>query len=169
MSSEAANAPSAGLVPHHEVLRHSGLELLQGMLAGRFPPPSMALTLGFRLAEVAHGRAVFHGVPGTNHYNPLGVVHGGWAATILDSCLGCAVHSTLPKGMGYTTLEVKVNFVRAITAQTGPLQAIGTVIHAGRQVATADAKLVDPTGRIVAHATTTCLIFPLEQMAGKST
>ncbi|MFM9886864.1 MAG: PaaI family thioesterase [Burkholderiales bacterium] len=151
----------AGLVSRDEVARQTGIELLQGMLEGRYPPPPMANTLGFRLIEIGPGRAVFEGEAGMGHYNPLGVVHGGWAATLLDSCLGCAVHTLLPKGVGYTTLEVKVNFVRAIATGVGPLQAIGTVIHSGRQVATAEARLVDPTGKLFAHGTTTCLIFPL--------
>jgi uncharacterized protein (TIGR00369 family) len=153
--------PGAGLVSRDEVARQTGIELLQGMLDGRYPPPPMANTLGFRLIEVGPGRAVFEGEAGIAHYNPLGVVHGGWAATMLDSCLGCAVHTLLPKGVGYTTLEMKVNYVRAIAPGAGPLQAIGTVIHSGRQVATAEARLVDPSGKVFAHGTTTCLIFAL--------
>ncbi len=150
-----------------ELVRQSGLALLQGMLEGRYPPPSMAVTLGFRLIEVDIGRAVFEGTPAASHYNPLGAVHGGWAATILDSCLGCAVHSTVPPGAGYTTLEIKVHFVRAIAAGMGPLRAIGTVVHPGRQVATAEGRLVDASGKVFAHGTTTCLIFPLEHSASR--
>lgn len=162
---DQGGSPTPGLVPRDEVIRQSGLELLQGMLAGRYPPPPMAVTLGFRLSEVGPGRAVFEGVPDMRHYNPLGVVHGGWAATVLDSCLGCAVHSIVPKGAGFTTLEIKVHFVRPITTGTGLLRAIGSVIHPGRQVATADGRLIDAQGKVFAHGTTTCLIFPIEDAA----
>jgi len=163
--SQSGTAAQAGLVPMSEVARQSGLALLQGMLAGRYPPPPMAVTLGFQLIEAGPGRAVFEGTPAVSHYNALGAVHGGWAATILDSCLGCAVHSTVPPGAGYTTLEIKIHFVRAIAAGMGPLQAIGTVVHPGRQVATAEARLVDASGKVFAHGTTTCLIFQLENAA----
>ncbi|MBN9392232.1 MAG: PaaI family thioesterase [Chloroflexi bacterium] len=137
----------------------SGLEYMQKLLAGEFPPPPIAATMGFRLAEVEFGRAVFEIVPAEYHYNPIGIVHGGLAATLLDSALGCAIHTTLPAGTGYSTLELHVNLVRGITAQTGLLHCEGKVIHAGRQVATAEARLVDAQGKLYAHGTTTCIIF----------
>jgi uncharacterized protein (TIGR00369 family) len=140
----------------------SGLEHLEAIRDGRFPPPPIAELLGFELAEVGHGRATFAVVPGVQHYNTIGVVHGGLAATLLDSAMGCAVHSTLPRGRFYTTLEIKANYVRAVTAASGELRAEGRVLHAGRQSATAEARLVDRGGKLYAHATTTCLVFDTE-------
>ena len=137
----------------------SGLEVMQAMLAGELPYPHIADTLDFGLVEVAFGKAVFQGTPQLKHFNPLGTVHGGWYATLLDSALGCAVHTTMPAGRTYTTAELGVNIVRAATLQTGPLRAIGTVLHAGRQLATAEARIVGPDGKLYAHATTTCLVF----------
>jgi uncharacterized protein (TIGR00369 family) len=137
----------------------SGLQLLTARAAGRLPGPPIMETLDFHLAEIEEGRAVFAGTPQAKHYNPLGTVHGGYIATLLDSCMACAVHSTLPKGQTYTTLEFKVNFVRALTAQTGEVRAEGRVISGGRRVATADGKLTDRQGRLLAHATTTCLVM----------
>ena len=118
--------------------------------------------IGFDLTEVDKGRAVFEGTPRFEHYNPLGTVHGGYAATLLDSCMGCSVHTTLPKGTGYTTLEFKVSLVRAVTADTGPVRAEGKVITSGRRVATAEGRLTDADGRLLAHATTTCLVFEVK-------
>jgi uncharacterized protein (TIGR00369 family) len=148
-----------GLVPAETAAGMSGLELLRGMIAGRFPGPPILQLIGFDLLEVSEGRAVFGGTPRFEHYNPLGTVHGGYAATLLDSCMGCAVHTTLPKATGYTTLEFKVNLVRAITADTGPVRAEGKVISSGRRIATAEGRLTDAKDRVLAHATTTCLVF----------
>jgi uncharacterized protein (TIGR00369 family) len=150
-----------GLVPPEIAATLSGLELLQGMIAGRFPGPPIMQLIGFHLAEVENGRAVFESTPRFEHYNPLGSVHGGYAAILLDSCMGCAVHTTLPKGTGYITLEFKVSLVRAITADTGPVRADGKVLSSGRRAATADGRLTDASGRLLAHATTTCLVFGL--------
>ena len=147
-----------GLVPPEVAATMSGLELLQAMIAGRFPGPPIMELIGFRLVEVETGRAVFAGTPGFQHYNPLGTCTG-YAATLLDSCMGCSVHTTLPKGTGYTTLEFKVSLVRAVTADTGPVRAEGKVISSGRRVATAEGRLTDAGGRVLAHATTTCLVF----------
>jgi uncharacterized protein (TIGR00369 family) len=137
----------------------SGLDFLQAIATGELPPPPIAELLGFRLAEVAPGRVVFTCEPGEHHYNPIGTVHGGLAATLCDSAMGCAVHSTLPAGTGYTTLEIKVNLVRALTAATGPVRCIGTVLHVGRRTAAAEARLVDAHDTLLAHGTTTCLIL----------
>ena len=150
-----------GLVPAETAATLTGLELLQGMIAGRFPGPPIMQLIGFDLVEVERERAVFEGTPALEHYNPLGTVHGGYAATLLDSCMGCAVHTTLPKGTGYTTLEFKVSLVRALTADTGRVRAEGKVISSGRRVATAEGRLTDAGGRLLAHATTTCLVFEL--------
>jgi len=138
----------------------SGLEYLHAIAAGEIPPPPIAVLLGFELEEVEEGRAVFAVTPQEFHYNPIGVVHGGLAATLLDSAMGCAVHSTLPAGVGYTTLEFKVNFARAITGDTGRVVCEGTLIHRGRTVATAEGRVIaEDTGKLLAHGTTTCLLF----------
>jgi uncharacterized protein (TIGR00369 family) len=144
----------------------TGLEVMQAMLAGRVPSPHIADTLDFALLEVETGKAVFQGTPQLKHYNPLGTVHGGWYATLLDSALGCAVHTTMPAGRAYTTAELSVNIVRAATVKSGPLRAIGIVIHSGRQLATAEARIVGPDGKLYAHGTTTCLVFDTPQRTG---
>ena len=156
-----AGGAQAGVARPEQVAGLSGLQMMQKMLAGDLPYPHIADTLDFAIVEVAVGRAVFQGTPQLMHYNPLGSVHGGWYATLLDSALGCAVHTTVPAGYGYTTAELGVNIVRAASATTGPLRAIGQVIHSGRQLATAEARIVGPDGRLYAHATTTCLVFPI--------
>ena len=116
--------------------------------------------LGFHLTEAEQGRAVFEGVPEFRHYNPIGTVHGGFAATLLDSALGCAIFSTLAKGEAWTTLELKFNLVRPLTKETGPVRAEGRIVHRGRTVATSEGGLKDRAGKLYAHATTTCMIFP---------
>lgn len=137
----------------------TGMEYLQAMMAGEFPPPPIAHTLGFTLDTVEEGRAVFGVEPAEYHYNPIGMVHGGVAATLMDSAMGCAVHSRLPAGVGYTTLEMKINLLRAITMDTGPVRCEGTVIHLGRTTALAEAKMTDAQGRLLAHATSTCMLL----------
>jgi uncharacterized protein (TIGR00369 family) len=151
----------AGLASPAEVEGLTGLQVLHKMLAGELPYPHIADTMDFGLVEVEFGKAVFQGTPQLKHYNPLGSVHGGWYATLLDSALGCAVHTTMAVGMGYTTAELSANIVRAASAKSGPLRAIGQVIHTGRQMATAEARIVGPDGKLYAHGTTTCLVFPL--------
>ncbi|WP_242615701.1 PaaI family thioesterase [Sphaerotilus mobilis] len=150
-----------GLITPDRLAGMTGLQALQAMLAGELPYPHIADTLDFALVEVAEGRAVFQGTPQLKHFNPMGGVHGGWYATLLDSALGCAVHTRMPAGRGYTTAELGVNIVRAATLKTGPLRAVGQVLHVGRQMATAEARIVGPDGRLYAHATTTCLVFEL--------
>ena len=157
-----AGGARAGVARPEQVAGLSGLQVMQKMLAGELPYPHIADTLDFSIVEVAVGRAVFQGAPQLKHYNPLGTVHGGWYATLLDSALGCAVHTTVPAGYAYTTAELGVNIVRAASSKTGPLRAIGQVIHSGRQLATAEARIVGPDGRLYAHATTTCLVFPVK-------
>lgn len=141
----------------------AGIDYLRGILAGRFPAPPIARLLGFDLGEVGHGWASFSFEPGEHHYNPIGVVHGGLAGLIADSAMGCAVHSTLPAGAGYTTLEFKVNLVRPITMDTGRVRVLGEVVHRGSRIATAEARVQDADGRVLAHATTTCLIVGPER------
>jgi uncharacterized protein (TIGR00369 family) len=139
----------------------SGVAFLEAIAQGTLPPAPMAELMDFRLCEVEAGRVAFEGRPAACHYNPVGTVHGGYAATLLDSAMGCAVHSVLEAGMGYTTLEIKVNLVRPITVETGPVRAEGSLLHRGRRTATSQARLVDADGRLLAHATCTCLLFPL--------
>ena len=143
------------------LLAYDGLAFLKAIIAGELPAPPMTATLGFALVAAEHGRVVFEGEPQPRHYNPLGSVHAGFAATLLDSALACSVHSTLVKGETYTTLELKVNLVRALTAQTGMVAAEARIVHRGRSVSTAEATLKDRAGKLYAHATTTCMIFPL--------
>lgn len=136
-----------------------GIEFLRAIRDGRLPSPPIARLLGFNLVEVEPGHAVFEVTPGEQHFNPIGVVHGGLAMTMLDSAMGCAVHSQMPAGSGYTTLEAKTNLVRAITLRTGLLRAVGKLLHAGSRVATAEGRLVDASGKLYAHATTTCIVL----------
>ena len=136
----------------------SGLELLRGFIAAGKRPP-MAVTLGFDLVEIEPGRAVFAGTPAANTYNPLGVVHGGYAATLLDSACGCAVHAQLRANQTYTTVELKVAYHKALTSETGLVRAVGTVLSIGRRVAFAEAKLTDASGRLYASATSTLLVI----------
>jgi len=137
----------------------SGLQYMHKLIAGEIAPPPIMKLLGYELLEVAEGRAVFGVTPAEQHYNPIGVVHGGVAMTLLDSAMGCAVHTLLPRGVGYTTLEVKINLVRAVNRDTGALRAIGKVVHQGRSTATAEARLEDGAGKLYAHGTTTCILF----------
>jgi len=150
--------PAASTTQGEEI---DGLEFIRRIKDGRIPPPGMAVLLGFDIAEAERGRVVFAATPTSAHYNPAGVVHGGFAATILDTCMTCAVQSTLKAGLGCTTLDLHVHYTRGANDKTGLLRAEGKVVHAGRQFATAEGRLTDPQGRIIAHATTSCLIFPL--------
>ncbi|MEO7938118.1 MAG: PaaI family thioesterase [Burkholderiaceae bacterium] len=154
-----------GMATAEQVTGKSGLQMMQAMLRGELPAPPIARTLGFMLIAVGDGTATFQGQPQLDHYNPLGSVHGGWFATLLDSALGCAVHTMMPAGRAYTTAELSVNLVRAITTDVPRVRAEGRVIHCGRQLATADARLVGPDGRLYAHATTTCLVFGMKDLA----
>ncbi|MGH6727787.1 MAG: PaaI family thioesterase [Pseudolabrys sp.] len=149
-----------GVVGPEVITDLGGLEFLKGMIAGTQPNPPISELLGFHLVEVEAGRAVFEGLPEFRHYNPIGTVHGGFTGTLLDSALGCAVFSTLAKGEAWTTLELKLNLVRPLTKDTGPVRAEGRLIHRGRTVATSEGDLKDRAGKLYAHATTTCMIFP---------
>ncbi len=158
MSGVAALAPEA-------MRSLSGLELMRGMFAGDHPRPPFGQLLGFHGGEVGDGWVVFEGVPGPQHYNPIGTVHGGYAATLLDSCMGCAVHTSLKAGIGYTTVDLNITYLRAMTAQTGPVFARGEVITSGRRIATAKGTLSDANGKLIATGTTTCLVFSLDETA----
>jgi uncharacterized protein (TIGR00369 family) len=149
-----------GVVPMETLLSYDGIGFLKAIIDGTLPAPPISQTLGFLLTEVEPSRAVFEGEPTFAHYNPIGTVHAGFAATLLDSAVACAVQTTLKKGELYTTLEIKINLVRALTKDVGPVIAEGKVLHRGRSVATAEGYLKDRAGKLYAHATTTCMIFP---------
>ena len=154
-----AGGAGAGVARGEEIEGKPGIALFEGILAGTLPSPMICDTLDFLTIRVEPGFAVFQGRPGRRHYNPLGVVHGGWFSTLLDSALGCAVHAALPAGRAYTTLELKVNMIRALTDGVPVVRAEGRVIHLGGRTATAEARLVGPDGKLYGHATTTCLVF----------
>jgi uncharacterized protein (TIGR00369 family) len=144
-----------------EVLRsYDGLSFLKAMIDGTLPRPPISELFNFNLVEAENGRAVFEGIPEISYYNPIGTVHAGFTATLLDSALGCAIFTTIAKGETWTTLELKLNLVRPLTKDTGPVRAEGRIIHRGRTVATSEGDLKDRAGKLYAHATTTCMIFP---------
>ena len=148
--------------PHaiaHDSRGMSGLAALRAILAGEIPPPPITSALGFRVTAVEEGGVTFTFTPAEYHYNPLGSVHGGVAATLLDSAMGCSVHTLLPAGVGYTTLEIKVNYIRPLTEASGEVRAVGHVLHLGAKTAIAEGKLLGGDGKLYAHATTTCLIL----------
>jgi uncharacterized protein (TIGR00369 family) len=138
----------------------SGLDYVRAIQAGEIPPPPIAVVMNFSIAELEEGRAVFEGEPGEEHYNPIGVVHGGYASTLLDSALGCAVHTTCPTGVGYTSQTLEVKYLRPITRDTGAVRAEAHVLHRGRKNATSEARLIaKDTGKLLATGTSTCLIL----------
>jgi uncharacterized protein (TIGR00369 family) len=143
----------------------NGLELMQGMVAGVLPGAAIAALMNMRAGAAGEGWVEFIGTPGREHYNPIGSVHGGYAATLLDSCMGCAVHTTLPAGIGYTTVDLNITYLRAMTDATGDVIARGDVISSGRRIATARGTLTDSQGRTIATGTTTCLILRPEAVA----
>jgi uncharacterized protein (TIGR00369 family) len=148
--------PTAGV---GAAAKMSGLEYLRAIARGELPSAPMADLMGFDFSEIEEGRVVFECTPAEYHYNPIGAVHGGLACTLFDSAMGCAVHTMHPAGVGYTTVELKVNFLRPITLKTGRLLCEGTIIHLGSRIATAEAKLLDTSGKLYGHATTTCMIL----------
>lgn len=154
--------PGPGVARYEDVADKTGLEMMQAMLAGEIPYAPIARTLDFTIVDIETGRAVFQGTPLPRHLNPLGTIHGGWAATMLDSALGCAVHTMMPRGRNYTTAELHVNYIRALTPEVQRVRAEAKVIHCGRQMATAEARLIGPDGTLYAHATTTCLVFEMQ-------
>lgn len=156
------------MTPQHiarELMGLSGLDAMRALIDGSFPPPSISVTLGFRLVEAERGYAMFEGETSERILNPLGVVHGGFALTLLDSCTGCAAHTTLPAGVGYTTLETKGNLVRAILPTTGVVRAEGRVVAQGRTIITAEGKITDAAGKLYAHGTSTLLVLRPEKKA----
>ncbi|MHB2265765.1 PaaI family thioesterase [Aliihoeflea sp. PC F10.4] len=156
-----------GTIPHEDVEHYTGLELLSRVVAGEYPAPSIAARMNFGLVEAEEGRVVFKGMPGARHFNPLGSVHGGWAATVLDSALGCAIHTLLGKGEGYSTVEMKVNYLRPISDKTGIVTCEGKVVNKGRTLAVSEARMTDENGKLLAIGTETCAIFPIANMAAR--
>ena len=159
MPSPVAAAKTFGTVSPEKRKEMSGLEFVQGLADGTLPLNTIARTLGYDVSEAVSGRVVVTAEPGGDHLNPAGTVHGGFAATLLDSCMGLAVQTTLEKGAGQTTLEFKISLVRPITPDTGPIKAEGVVMSRGRRIGTAEGRITDGAGRLLAHGTTTCLIF----------
>jgi uncharacterized protein (TIGR00369 family) len=148
-----------GVASREEIEGMTGLEMLQAIVAGTLPAPPIGAVMGFRLIEVEPGRAVFEGAAGPSLLNPLGGVHGGVALTLIDSAAGCAVHSELPAGVGYTTVETKVNFTRPVPPDGTPVRCEGRVVTRGRQIATAEARLLSAEGKVLAHGTSTLIIL----------
>ena len=143
-----------------DIAKLTGLEVLEAIADNRIRHPSMAHTLGFRLTEVEHGRAVISAVTDPDYCNPNGTIHGAWPAALLDSCMGSAVHSTLAAGVNFTIVEVKINFVRTVYVDTGAVTAEGTIVRVGRQIGLADGVMRDGNGEVLATGSTTCLITP---------
>lgn len=156
-----------GTIPFEDIARFSGIELLQRIVDGKYPAPPISAVMSFALIEVSEGRAVFRGLPGERHLNPLGGVHGGWAATIMDSALACSVQTLLERGEAYTTAEFKVNLIRPITPKTGEVVCEGRVVHKGRTLAVSEATLKDGQGKLLAFGTETCSIFPVANLAAR--
>ena len=151
---------AVGVVSREELVAGDGLSFLRGIIAGTNPAPPFADAMDFELVEADEGRAVFSGQPSARFFNPLGTIHGGWTATILDSAMACAAHATLKPGEGYTTLEMKLNYVRPVMPDSGKVRCEGKLIHRGGTVITTEGKLVDARGKLLAHGTETCMVFP---------
>jgi len=158
------SVPAIGTVPLERLANDGGLKVLEDILAGVLPAPPIAPVLHFVMSEVEEARVVFKGWPGTDHLNPLGTVHGGWTATIMDSALACAVMTTLQPGEGYTTAEFKINLTRPIMPGMGEVTCEGKLVHRGRTLATSEAFLRDANGKLLAHGTETCAIFPISNL-----
>jgi uncharacterized protein (TIGR00369 family) len=158
-ASVRARRGALGVIRPEQVAGKAGIEVFDAMFSGELPQPHIGETLDFLPVFVEPGRAIFQGRPRRAHYNPLGTVHGGWFATLLDSCVACAVHSSLPAGKSYTTVELKINIVRALTEHVPLVRAEGKVIHLGRSMGTAEGRLYGHDGKLYAHASTTCFIL----------
>lgn len=159
---EGGNGAGAGIgvLSAEAMAALSGLEFLRGAMAGTYPLPPITETMPMRLVAVEEGRVVFEARPEARHLNPIGTIHGGFAATVLDGAMACAVHSHLPAGTAYTTLEIKISYLRGLAPDSGPLTAEARTLSVGRRAGTAEAHLRDGAGRLIAHGTSTCLIFP---------
>lgn len=156
---------AVGVVSGEELVAGDGLSFLRGIIEGTKPAPPFAEAMDFELVEAEEGRVVFIGTPSVRFFNPLGTIHGGWTATILDSAMACAAHSTLKPGEGYTTLEMKLNYVRPLMPDRGTVRCEGRLIHRGNSIITTEGRLVDARGKLLAHGTETCLVFPAKEKA----
>jgi uncharacterized protein (TIGR00369 family) len=150
-----------GVTPAEVMASMAGVDFVRAIFEGRLPQPPIMQTVEPFDSTVEPGVVVMHSIPGFRHYNPIGSVHGGYAATLLDSAMGLAVHSMLPPGTGYTTLEFKISFIKGMTKDTGVVRSEGRTLNVGRRAATAEARITDAKGRLLAHATTTCLVFEI--------
>jgi uncharacterized protein (TIGR00369 family) len=159
--SDTASKVEYGFTPTGVMASMAGIDFVRAIFAGKLPSPPIMQTVEPFDSTAEPGVVVFHSIPGFRHYNPIGSVHGGYAATLLDSAMGLAVHSMLPPGTGYTTLEFKLSFIRGMTRDTGAVRSEGRTLHVGRRTATAEARITDSKGRLLAHATTTCLVFEI--------
>ena len=161
-----ATAPKIeyGVTPTEVMAAMAGIDFVRAIFDGKLPVPPIMQSIEPFDSTAEPGVVVMHSTPGFRHYNPIGSVHGGYAATLLDSAMGLAVHSTLPAGSGYTTLEFKVSFIRGMTENTGPVRTEGRILNVGRRAATAEARITDANGRLLAHATTTCLVFEIPKV-----
>jgi uncharacterized protein (TIGR00369 family) len=165
MDDQSASKTEFGVTPAEVMASMPGLDFVRAMFAGRFPEPPIMQTVEPFDCTAEPGVVVINSVPGFRHYNPIGSVHGSYAAALLDSAMGLAVHSMLPAGTGYTTLEFKISFIRGMTEDTGPVRSEGRTLNVGRRAATAEGRITDAKGRLLAHATTTCLVFELPKQA----
>jgi uncharacterized protein (TIGR00369 family) len=161
MDDKAAPKVEIGVTPTEVMASMAGIDFVRAMFDGKLPTPPIMQTVEPFDSTAEPGVVVFHSIPGFRHYNPIGSVHGGYAATLLDSAMGLAVHSMLPIGTGYTTLEFKISFIRGMTKDTGPVRTEGRTLNVGRRAATAEGRITDGKGRLLAHATTTCLVFEI--------
>ena len=165
MDDRASRKIKYGVTPAEVMASMAGIDFVRALFDGRLPTPPILQTIEPFDCTAEPGKVVMHSIPGFRHYNPIGSVHGGYAATLLDSVMGLAVHSMLPAGTGYTTLEFKISFIKAIGKDTGVARSEGRILNVGRRAATAEARIVDSKGRLLAHATTTCLVFEIPKQA----
>ena len=157
-----------GVTPTGVMASMTGVDFVRAIFSGKLPAPPIMQTIEPFDSTVEPGVVVMHSIPGFRHYNPIGSVHGGYAATLLDSAMGLAIHSMLPAGTGYTTLEFKISFIKGMTKDTGPVRSEGRTLNVGRRAATAEARITDANGRLLAHATTTCLVFEIPKQSSKA-
>jgi uncharacterized protein (TIGR00369 family) len=158
-----------GVTPPEVMASMAGLDFVRAIFEGKLPAPPIMQTVEPFDSTAEPGVVVIHSTPGFRHYNPIGLVHGGYAATLLDSAMGLAVHTMLPAGTGYTTLEFKISFIKGMTRDTGPVRTEGRTLNVGRRAATAEARITDAKGRLLAHATTTCLVFEIPKESSRGT
>jgi uncharacterized protein (TIGR00369 family) len=169
MDHQTAPRVEYGVTPPEVMASMAGLDFVRAIFEGKLPAPPVMQTIEPFDSTAEPGVVVIHSTPGFRHYNPIGLVHGGYAATLLDSAMGLAVHTMLPAGIGYTTLEFKISFIKGMTRDTGPVRTEGRILNVGRRAATAEARITDARGRLLAHATTTCLVFDIPKESSKGT